>query len=231
MPKGKKVTRVRAHPRKVPVSAKNPSGQTIVDQHTRLVAGTYLDRDQIAGTKKSHPLKGVIFPNPNDLGRPNGSKYDEIIAIWTDYFNKKFNEKPPLDPNAIKALICSESDFRLDPPNLMAIGIAQITRSTLKILQDPHGEVKDFIFRDIRQKDLKDPEIAIPMAIRWLFRKKQTAQSKLKKAPTAEQIVLEYKGLLKSRTSYQKKSLKNFREFYGRLNKKTSQRSPRTSIP
>jgi hypothetical protein len=231
MTRPKKITKVREHPRKVPVSAKNPTGQTIVDQHNRLIAGSYLDREQIAETKKGHPLNSVIFPNSDDLGRLNGSKYDELIAIWTDYFNKKFNEKPLLDPNVVKALISSESDFKLDPKNAMAIGIAQITKSTLKILQDPHGEVKDFIFREIRQKDLKDPEIAIPMAVRWLFRKKQTARSKLKKAPTAEQIVLEYKGLLKSSTSYQKKSLENFREFYDRLNKKTPKRNPRPPIP
>lgn len=91
--------------------------------------------------------------------------------MWTDYFNKKFNSNPPLDPDVVKALIASESGFRLDPKeNKIAFGIAQITKPTFKILQAPDGETKDFIFKKIRQKDLKDPNIAIPLAVRWLHR-------------------------------------------------------------
>ncbi len=70
----------------------------------------------------------------------------------------------------VKALIFSESDFRENPPgNPKATGIIQITLDTHKILQNPKGEVKDFIFKDIRKKDLIDPAINIPMGIRWLY--------------------------------------------------------------
>jgi hypothetical protein len=48
----------------------------------------------------------------------------------------------PVD--VVKALISSESDFNPDPlgNRKIAIGIAQITKKTLKILQDPNGEAK-----------------------------------------------------------------------------------------
>lgn len=147
------------------------------------------------------------------------SKYDEIIAVWTDYFNKKFEAALPLDPDVVKALIASESSFDPNPKanRKIALGIAQITKPTLKIIQDPHGEAKDFIFKDIRQKDLKDPKISIPMAIRWLHRKRQTAASKLGKAPNHEELILEYKGLLKSKSDYKKAGLKKYREEYAEL--------------
>ncbi len=92
-----------------------------------------------------------------------------------------------------------------------------ITTSTLKILQDPDGEAKDFLFKDIRQKDLYDPEIAIPLATRWLFRKKTTATNRLGHAPGTEELILEYKGLTKSSTSYKKSALINFKDAYEKL--------------
>ena len=151
----------------------------------------------------------------------NADKYDEVIAVWTDYFNKKFNAKPPLDPDVVKALIASKSGFRADPPeNKTALGITQITKDTLKIMQDPNGETKDFIFRDIRQKDLKDANIAIPLGVRWLFRKRETAMNQLKRVPDHEELILEYKGLLKSKTDYKNQALKKFREDYADLKKK-----------
>lgn len=159
-------TIVREHPRHVPISDKNPDGITIVDRHPRRLPGSYLNAEEIKSLFKDYDHTNLTFPTPNDLGYKSGNAYDESIAVWVDYFNKKFNADPPLDPDVFKALIASESGFDKDPPgNNTAPGIAQITRSTLKILQDPRGESKDFIFDDIRQKDLKDPDIAIPLGI------------------------------------------------------------------
>lgn len=141
--------------------------------------------------------------------------------MWADYFSKKLSVDPPLDPDVIKALIASESGFREDPKeNKIAFGITQITKATLEIVQNPSGEAKEFIFSQIRQKDLKDPKVAIAIAARWLSRKKATAKSKLGREPTAEEIILEYKGLLKSNTKYKDKALKNFREYYEMLKAK-----------
>jgi hypothetical protein len=221
--KKKRVTIVRAHPRKVGVSPKNPTGVTIVDRHPREVSGPALSADDIRSIASTYDRKKLVYPASDALRFKDGNKYDDLIAVWVDYFNDKFGVVPPnapLDPDVIKAPIASESGFEQDPKNPQAIGIAQITPSTLKILLDAKGEAKDFIFKGIRRKDLKDLEIAIPMGIRWIFRKKRLAEGKLGRSPTPEEIILEYKGLLRSRSAYQQNGLKNFKDHYDRLKKK-----------
>lgn len=216
----KKITTVKEHPRKVSVSKKNPNGITIVDKHPRRLNGTFLDSKEIDKIVKSYDLEKIIYPKSGKLKiYPDSDKYDELIAIWTDYFNKKFLSDSLLDPDMVKALIGSESDFKLDPVNPLAFGIAQITKETFKALQDPKGEVKEFIFKKFTLKDLKDPNLAIPMAVRWLFRKKRLAEGKLGRGANAEEIILEYKGLLKSTSKYKDKALKKFRELYALLKK------------
>lgn len=166
-----------------------------------------------------YSLKGIKKPSENNLGRPNSNLYDNQIALRTNYFNKLFNITPALDPNMIKALIGSESDFKVDARTPQAIGIAQITKQTLKIVQDPNGEAKDFIFNNISQKDLENPDIAIPIAIRWLSHKKAMVERKLGRPATHEDIILEYKGLLKSDTTFKNNALEKYRELYGKLTK------------
>ncbi|MEK6705862.1 MAG: transglycosylase SLT domain-containing protein [Bdellovibrionota bacterium] len=219
----KKVTTVREHPLHVTVSKKNPTGITIRDRHLRRLKGTYLDVPEIESIFKNYDRKGIIYPTRWKLkAYKDSDKYDEVIAVWTDYFNKKFNADPLLDPDVVKALIASESGFCVDPrENRKAIGITQITPSTLKVVQDPKGEAKDFIFNKIRQKDLlKDPNIAIPIGVRWLFRKRVTATNQLKRAPNQEELILEYKGILKSKTDLKNKALTNFKESYDLLKNK-----------
>lgn len=220
----KKITTVREHPLHVPVSEKNPTGITIRDRHLRRLKGTYLDADEIGSTLQGYNRKGIAYPTKGRLTEQykNADKYDEVIAVWTDYFNKKFNADPPLDPDVVKALIASESSFNPDPlgNRKIALGIAQITKKTFKILLDPKGEAKEFIFKDIRQKDLADPNISIPMTVRWLHRKRETAASKLKRAPNHEEVILEYKGLLKSSTKLKDEALEIYRSHYGLLKKK-----------
>ena len=216
----KKATTVREHPMRVPVSKKNPTGSTIRDQHVRRLKGTYLDREEIESIFKIYDRKNIIYPAKGKLKDENSDKYDDLIAVWTDYFNKKFNTIPPLDPDVVKALIASESDFREDPPgNPKATGIIQITSETFANLQNPKGEVKEFIFRDILKKDLKDPNFNIPMGIRWLYRKKRLAEGRLDRTPNHEDIILEYKGLTKSKSDFKKAGLKKYREAYAQLKK------------
>ncbi|MNT57473.1 hypothetical protein D3C72_1948430 [compost metagenome] len=120
----------------------------------------------------------------------------------------------------MKALIASESSFNTSARTSVAIGIAQITKSTLKILQNPDGEVKEFIFGKIRQMDLENPDIAIPMGVRWLAWKRERAMNKLGRSPTNEEIILEYKGLLKSKSPYKNSALEKYRNAYASLKKK-----------
>jgi hypothetical protein len=218
----KKTATVRSHPMRVPVSRKNPSGTTIRDEHIRRLEGTYLDTTQIVAVFKNYDRKGITYPTKGRLSEyKNSDKYDDLIAVWTDYFNKKFEASPPLDPDVVKALISSESDFREDPlENKKAFGITQITPATLKIVQDPSGEAKKFIFHKIRQKDLKEPTFAIPIGIRWLFRKRATAIAQLNRAPDHEELILEYKGLLQSTSDYKESALRKYRGSYAKLKKK-----------
>lgn len=65
----KKLTKVREHPMKVPVSEKNPAGITIRDQHLRRLPGTYLKRQDIEEILKAtiektfHTLRRERFPS------------------------------------------------------------------------------------------------------------------------------------------------------------------------
>jgi hypothetical protein len=217
----RKAITVHEHPMHVPVSKKNPSGFTIRDQHLRRVNGTFLNREEIDSVFTNYDRKALIYPTSKKLEFENCDNYDDIIAVWTDYFNRKFSSAPRLDPDVIKALIASESEFVENPPkNKKAFGITQITLETFNTLQDPNGEVKEFIFKDIRKKDLKDPSINIPMAIRWLFRKKRLAEGKLGRTADTEEIILEYKGLLRSKTDFKNSALEKFRKHYAELKKK-----------
>jgi hypothetical protein len=217
----KKETIVHEHPLHVPVSKRNPSGITIRDQRLRRLKGTYLSREDIANIFNKYDKKNIEYPTKNKLKLDNSDAYDDIIAVWTDYFNNKFKANPPLDPDVVKALIASESKFKTNPTgNPKATGIAQITPSTQIIIQNPKGEAKDFIFKDIRKKDLKEPDIAIPICIRWLFRKRKLAEEKLGRAPTHEELILEYKGLLKSKSDYKKAALKDYGQAYEKLKNK-----------
>ncbi len=204
----------------MPPSSKNPNGVTIVDQHIRRVPGTFLDRDSIQKIYQEYSRKGIQYPSSDKLDQENADDFDEQIAVWTDYFNKIFKIDPPMDPDMIKALMDSESSFNTTARTKVAIGLMQITKETLKIMQDPKGEVKDFIFGKIRQKDLENPDISIPMGIRWLAWKRARAQSKLGRPPTNEEVILEYKGLLKSKSKWAKDALDNYKKSYEKLKKK-----------
>jgi hypothetical protein len=106
----KKITIVREHPLHVPLSKKNPSGITVRDRHPRRLPGSYLDSKEIDSIFKKYDRKDLVYPTPGKLTEyRNADKYDDQIAVWTDYFNKKFNVHPPLEPDVIKALIASES--------------------------------------------------------------------------------------------------------------------------
>ena len=161
----KKVTTVRAHTRRVPASSKNPSGFTIVDKHPRRIQGATLTANDLREVAKQYRHDGLIYPSPNDLNYLAGNTYDELIAIWVDYFNAKY---PPVSPNA------------------------PLSPDVVKALID----------------------------VRWLMRKRATATSKLGRQPNTEELILEYKGLLRSKTPLKQKSLSVFKEKYGKLIRK-----------
>jgi hypothetical protein len=160
-------------------------------------------------TVRAHPrrvrvssknLKGITIVDQHPRRIPGNALGAEEIKTITATHNKKNLRYPAKD------------DLEFPDGNKYDELIA--------IWVDYLGEAKDLIFRGIRQKDLKDPEIAIPLGIRWIFRKERLAAGKLGRTPTAEEVVLEYKGLLKSSTRYKQRALENFQKKYARLKAK-----------
>jgi len=106
---------VRTHPMTVPPSKKSPGGVTTRRAHcARNPANSKVSfspqeikKIAIAGTFRSKK-------KPCDLKFrfDDGNTYDDLIAGWTDYWNKEFGPDVPLDSNLVKALIASDSGFR-----------------------------------------------------------------------------------------------------------------------
>lgn len=217
--KKKKPVIVREHPRRVPVSKKNPFGLTTVDRHLRYVDGKFLDFALIQSTFEKYKKVGIQYPSKGKLEIPNEDLYGDQIAVWVDYFNKNLALKDPLDPDMIKALIASESTFKPNAVNRQATGLTQVTTDTLKILQDLNGESKDFVFKNIRKKDLKDPNVSIALGVRWLAYKKTYAEKILKRKVTSDEVIQVYKGILNDKSDKAKKIMEKYREYYEKLKK------------
>lgn len=210
----------KEHSRRVPVSQKNPTGRTTVDRHLRHIDGQFLDLKLIEEIFNNYDKSKIVYPQKQKLSLPDEDKYDDYIAVWVDYFNKKLNLKSALDPDMIKALVASESTFNPNAINKYATGLTQITTDTLKILHDLDGEAKEFVFKDIRKKDLKNPSVAIALGVRWIAYKKQYADKILKRDATSDEVIQVYKGILNDKSTKAKEIMKKFRGFYAQLKSK-----------
>ncbi|MEI8348334.1 MAG: transglycosylase SLT domain-containing protein, partial [Pseudomonadota bacterium] len=158
----------------------------------------------------------------NDLGfKDVGNQYNDLISGWVAYWNYALKPKNPLHPNDLKALIASESGFKINAQNPnktkkvgFARGLVQLTEQTYRILQNEKGELKDHLVI-LDKEEIWEPNKNICAAVRWLYRKYQTAQNKLKRNPTWEETFWEYKGILKQNNKDAltlKKRLKKFLE-------------------
>ncbi len=218
---------VRAHPLHVPPSKKHPAGSVTI-RHVHCANNPtgkdQLYPDEIQEIAKQNFSKVKNKPCPLTLPFPNGSKYDDLIAGWTQYWNDVFGPSESLDPNLIKALIASESSFN---PTLLANkrdsnsarGLMQITNKTRKILENELGELKDH-YLTITKNDLNDPNINISAGIRWLFQKKLLASNRLGRPATCEEAVAEYKGVLKdfvAGKTQAKKLMDRFKKYFETL--------------
>jgi hypothetical protein len=183
----------------------------------RHIDGQYLDKTLLEETFRTHPKKGISFPAKGKLKIPGEDQFDELIAVWVDYFNKKLKLETPLDPHMIKALIASESTFEPNAVNKNASGLTQITTDTLKILQDLGGESKEFVFKDIKKKDLKDPNTSIALGVRWLAYKKKYAERILKRTATSDETIQVYKGILGDKSGKAIKIMHSFRGYYEKI--------------
>lgn len=161
-------------------------------------------------------IKTKNFPSLSKKTREN--KFDDIIALWTQFWNEVLKPSEPLDPNWVKTLIYTESSFdenslnKNDPKN-PAKGLMQITKATHKIITNSRGELKDVCF-DTDEKENYDPNISVSMGVRWLFRKKELLKSRIKREPTWEETIWEYKGVYNDESKVAGSIKKKVREYY-----------------
>jgi uncharacterized protein with HEPN domain len=141
-------------------------------------------------------------PSAQNLGtRRNEAQFDPLIRGWTKYWNDIFNPQPALDPDVVKALIASESGFRVDlgkGQQKVAKGLMQLMPLTLKALRGYRNELKDHLF-EMEDADIYDNSLHISAGIRWLFQKRITASRRLKRQATWDEAVEDYKDFLRRR--------------------------------
>lgn len=196
---------VKKHIVHIPPSKKHPKGETIEkNEHCAINPSKkdILTFDEIQAMSEKYFLQFSGPPKIEVLkGYANADKFDAEIRGWTRYWNDIFIFPDPLEPDLIKALMASESSFH---PNMnipagkgqgRARGLMQVTDAILHILNDHHGELSDYLICFNHSK-LFDPSANICAGIRWLFRKKIIADSKLGRKSTWIEAVAEYKGVL-----------------------------------
>ena len=191
---------VSAHSLRVESSAKNPDGVTVRRAHCH---SNPSGKDQIY-PDEIHEIAGARFqklkklPSSEKLGSRYGNRFDSLIAGWVKYWSDIFQPVEPLDPNLVKALISTESDFgqrkkALASKGNWARGLMQVTDQTLKILKDEKGELKDYLV-NVDENKAYDPNLNICAGVRWLFHKKTLLESKLRRRASWEEVVMEYKS-------------------------------------
>lgn len=159
------------------------------------------------------------YPNKSKNIKENG--FDDMIALWTQFWNEVLKPLEPLDPNWVKTLIYTESNFNerslnKDNPKNPAKGLMQITKVTHKIITNNEGELRDICF-DTDEKENYDPNISIAMGTRWLFRKKELLRFKIKREPTWEETIWEYKGIYSDGSALAKKIKARTRKYYEKI--------------
>ncbi len=197
---------VKKHIVHLPPSREHPNGTTI-ERHEHCAINPSkkdilsFDEIQEITEKHFHQLGGA--PKAGMLkGYAYADKFDAEIRGWTRYWNDIFSLPDPLDANLVKALIASESSFHQETnipakKHGRARGLMQITDSTMTALSNHHGELSNYLicFEHVK---LLNPTANICCGVRWLFRKKITASSKLDRQATWIEAVADYKGILKN---------------------------------
>ncbi len=198
---------VDEHPR---VSKKG--SKSIVDGHCRMnpKGKDIIKAEELIEIAKRHFKHVKVRPSNNSLKFPQGNSFDEAIAGWCEYWNEVLKPSKRLDPNLVKALIATESGFEPEPivpEDHEAIGLMQIMPETIKYLGSNGKELKDH-FVEIDSESAKDPIVNIAAGIRWLFRKYELTKHKLKRDPTWQEVLYDYKGI----TGDKSKNAKNIKE-------------------
>ena len=217
---------VRKHPLHIPPGILHPEGHTVTRREhcARNPSGRdQLYPEEMKEMAAQHFPDAKIKPCPLTLKFDNGSKYDDLIAGWVQYWNDIFKPDVLLDPNLVKALIASESSFNPDilagkNHSNSARGLMQITNDTREILGDDQGELKDH-YITVTKEDLNDPGVNIGSGVRWLFQKRKLATKPSKPPPSWVDIVWKYKAT----SIASKEKRKQIKETFGDYLKKLQQ--------
>jgi hypothetical protein len=202
---------VTDHPLWIPPTDKRPGYQTTRDGHCATnpkrgkakVVKDYLTAEemQMMADKNFSNLSGPPASGKLPEYVVGADNFDQFIRGWTKYWNDIFKPDESLDPDLVKALIATESGFRLKPPAPSAgvagkaHGLIQLTDQAIKALCKPGGELLNHLVK-ISTEDTSDPNLSIGAAVRWLFRKRDLASHRLKRQATWREAIAEYKSYL-----------------------------------
>jgi hypothetical protein len=193
---------VREHKVHIPPSKKHPNGYISVRHEHCAENRSHKDElsfDEIQYITNTYFSSLVGPPTPHVLLAEfsKADNYDLEIRGWVKYWNDVFRPDDLLDPNLVKALIATESSFDLEPKRTIktAHGLMQITNRTHRYLCDVKIELKDYLVV-LTQAQLLNSSANICAGVRWLFRKKETASSKLKRKATWIEAIEDYKDYL-----------------------------------
>jgi hypothetical protein len=225
------------HPLWVPPTEKRPGYHTTRDGHCAAnpmrgkskVIKDYLTAEemQMIADKYFANLSGLPASGKLPEYVVGADNFDQFIRGWTKYWNDIFMPDEPLDPDLVKALIATESGFRLKPPAPSAgvagkaHGLIQLTDQAIKALGNPRGELLNHLVT-ISTEDTSDPNLSIGAAIRWLFRKRDLASHRLKRQATWREAIAEYKSYLPDMVSGKDpnpEQMKKLDDIYKRLKK------------
>lgn len=178
---------VKAHPRSW-TCADNPSGKDqLYPEEISKIAEDYFE------PFKKAPLKTI------SAFEEAGNAYDHLIQGWVSYWNEVLAPLDPLDPDVMKALIASESSFNPSAWNKAkgpkrARGLTQVLDGTLPLLKEGASELRDH-FLNLSEDDMLDPNLSICAGVRWLLRKKELEEAKLKRPISWREAIIKYKAL------------------------------------
>lgn len=228
---------VTDHPLWVPPTDTRPGYQTTRDGHCAAnparrrarIIKDYLTAEemQMMADKYFANLSGPPASGKLPEYAAGADNFDQFIRGWTKYWNDIFKPNEPLDPDLVKALIATESDFILKPtaPSAgiagKAHGLIQLTDQAIEALGNPKGELLNQLVK-ISTEDTSDPNLSIGAAVRWLFRKRELASQRLKRQASWREAIAEYKSYLSDMVSGKDpnpKQMKKFDDIYERLKK------------
>lgn len=214
---------VKEHQSHIEPSKTHPDGIFIVHAHCALNPSgkEELSHDEIQYITKTYFPDLTGSPTAGALPFAEADTYDEEIRGWTRYWNDIFEPKIALDPNMVKALIATESGFRVNPlENKKACGLMQILKSTHTYLQGSRNELKNHLVCS-SSDELLEPSTNICSGVRWLFRKARLTSEKLVRDANWVEVIADYKGILSEYIAGKDlKPIIDLESYYGKLRSK-----------